>query len=114
MEIPNKIAKKIVKIFYTILGSLPMGSYQRDSSQQYYNDLDFITFKDLNYIYNWLKSENLQLISKGDKYMSFLLDGYHIDVWRVITKDEFYKTYLTHTLERGKVIYINNFLKKNI
>ena len=42
--ISNNEAKKLVSIFGK-LGCLPVGSYGRDSHQENYNDLDFITFK---------------------------------------------------------------------
>lgn len=114
MQISNDEAKKLVKIFAKYK-CLPVGSYGRSSNEESYKDLDFITFEPLNQIYKLISNDfdSIENVKLGNKYMNITLNNkYHIDLWYT-TKKDFWKIYMTRTIESGKLIYINKFIKDN-
>ncbi len=114
MEINNKEAHKLVQIF-GVLGCIPGGSYSRDSKQLIFTDLDFLTFRNLSDLTKDVKNlfGNHVIVSKsGLKYVVFIIDGKHIDVWKT-TKLTFWEDYSRRSIKKEKLIYINKFLKNN-
>ncbi len=106
-KIPNKDAKKLVS-HYAMLNLIPVGAYGRSSHDEFYNDLDFLTFENINPI-----NLNIdKILSHGSQYLSFIdKNGYHIDIWKT-SRDTFYKDYVNRTLPKEKIIYLNKLLKK--
>ena len=113
MQINNKEAHRLVSIF-SKAGCIVTGSYGRSSHENEYKDIDFVTLKSLNDVYNTIlnKFDKIEVLKNGNKYMSLILDEkYNIDIWHT-SKSDFYKTYMTRTLNKEKLIYINKILKE--
>ena len=111
--IDNKTAHKLVS-FFSKARCIVVGSYARSSHENEYNDLDFVTLKSLNDVYNEIsnKFDKIEVLKNGNKYMSIILDEqYNIDIWHT-SKSDFYKTYMTRTLTKEKLMYINKILKE--
>lgn len=112
-QIDNKTAKKFNSQMLKF-GCLPVGSYSRDSTLPFYNDLDYITFRNLNDVYKDIYNtyDNLAVVKQGNKYMQIIIDGYQLDFWHG-KKNNFYRDYLNHSIKTEKLIFINKFLKNN-
>ena len=113
MNINNKEAHKLVSIFGKA-GCIVTGSYARSSHENEYKDLDFVTLKQLNNVYNEIygKFDKIEVLKNGNKYMSLLLNSkYNVDIWYT-SKSDFYKTYMSRYLTKEKLIYINKILKE--
>ena len=111
MNFNNKTAHHFVSLF-GIAGCVVVGSYARSSHESSYQDLDFISLRSLNKVYNDIKNhfDKIEILKKGTKYMQLLInEKYHVDIW-YSSKSDFYKTYLTRTLPKEKIIYLNKAL----
>lgn len=69
------------------------GSYRR--KEQYINDLDFLTYDNIDDLYNKIKDiYNITLIAKGNKYVSFKLFGppsIEINIWKIDKKNQMFE-----------------------
>jgi len=112
--INNKAAKQYVSKLGKI-GLIPVGSYGRSSHEESYKDLDFLSFKDLSEVYDYifLNYKVKEVMKSGNKFIQVKLQNDNIiDVWKT-SKDTFYEDYLSRILTKEKMIYIYKMINRN-
>ncbi len=109
-----KYAKNFVSLIKKhIPGLYITGSIKR--KEKTINDIDFITLKKLDKIYDKFKKYFGDRISEkkgGDKFISFEINGHKIDIWKANDKSELFFKRLLHDLDKGHVIGLHNKAKK--